>query len=534
MALAKRTLPRILCSVWIYISVTNCLAQSQRAEADLPNIIFMMADDLGYGDVGYNGGIASTPNLDSLAAGPNTILLNRYYSGAPVCSPTRGSVLTGRNPNRYCIWFANTGHSSDFKEPETMPLPPTEVTVAEVLKNAGYRTAIFGKWHLGDLKKLKNGNAKWPVSHPGMHGFDDWLVTERSTPTYNLNCACFADESSLCQPLGHNKHTKGCTNYYTIRDGESHLDPVQYPIRGEDSDFIVTKFEEFLNRTREEGAGPFFAYLPFHNVHTQYIASPENAQRYQSFGLNKADYYGATTAMDSAVGRVRTLLQSHNISHNTMLWFTSDNGPAGLSPGTTAGLRGRKNTLFEGGIRVPGLIEWPAMIKNNRQSEYPVVSSDLLPTVSDIVGFDVSSTGKIMDGISILPMIRNEQVKRDSTIKWAHRIPENFSGSYAAVIMNDRFKLYASYDQDRVVSSSLYDLVNDRHERVDVQSSHEQVFESLGQELETWRQSVIYSATHEVQCYGEQSGNVINPYLHCKCKGCTYDLSLEHVALFLS
>ncbi len=171
-------------------------------ENSLPNIIFTMADDLGYGDVGYNGGNASTPNLDAMASGPHTIHLTRYYSGGPVCSPTRGTVLTGRNHNRYCIWSANTGSNrDDFVVPETMPLPPSEITVAEILKKQGYQTAIFGKWHLGDLKAQKGGNKQWPVSHPGMHGFDEWLVTLRSAPTTNLNCACYNETKAMCPQL---------------------------------------------------------------------------------------------------------------------------------------------------------------------------------------------------------------------------------------------------------------------------------------------------------------------------------------------
>ena len=125
---------------------------SKGPTTSLPNI-------LGYGDVGYNGGNAETTHLDAMAAGPNTVHLTRYYSGSPVCSPTRGTVLTGRNHNRYCIWNANIG-SGDNSRPQTMPLPPTEITVAEILKNHGYQTAMFGKWHLGDFEKFPGGNKK--------------------------------------------------------------------------------------------------------------------------------------------------------------------------------------------------------------------------------------------------------------------------------------------------------------------------------------------------------------------------------------
>jgi arylsulfatase A-like enzyme len=472
----------------------------------LPNIVFMMADDLGYGDVGYNGGIARTPNLDSMARGPNTIHLTRYYSGGPVCSPTRGSVLTGRNPNRYCMWYANVGSKSDdFVIPQRMPLPATELTVAETLKSAGYRTALFGKWHLGDLKPVRRGNPRWPVSHPGMHGFDEWLATGRSAPTHNLNCACFENASSNCQPTGHYKNTPPCSNYYFMDVNSTNLEQLDAPIRGDDSMFLLNRFERFLDKAVESDK-PFFVLLSFHSAHTRYIASPEDAEPYldMQYNQNHADYYGTITAMDRAVGGVRRLLQQHNISQNTMVWFTSDNGPWRSSPGSTGGLKGYKRDLHEGGIRVPGLIEWPAMITENRISHFPVVSSDLFPTVGDIIGNQTSTN--VLDGVSILPMIRNEQHTRNSTIKWAYKIPANFSRKYKAAISGDRYKVFAIYDNDKIVSASLHDLTVDPKERVDLKASNVEEFEALKQELEEWRQSVIHSAKHEVQCFGNFTG----------------------------
>ena len=126
-----------------------------------PNVIFAMADDLGWGDVEYNSGNARTPNLNKMAQSPNAVLLQRHYSGGPVCTPTRGTVLTGRNHNRYCIWDVNAGHQTiDQVTPEKMALPFSEITVAEVMRKVGYSTALFGKWHLGDFKVLKGGNKK--------------------------------------------------------------------------------------------------------------------------------------------------------------------------------------------------------------------------------------------------------------------------------------------------------------------------------------------------------------------------------------
>ncbi len=471
-------------------------------DVDMPNVVFMMADDYGYGDVGYNNGPAETPNLDAMAASPHTLHLTRYYSGGSVCSPTRGTVLTGRNHNRYCIWSANAGsNKDDFVVPEKMPLPPTEVTIPELLKPLGYQSAIFGKWHLGDVKAVPGGNKKWNVSHPGMHGFNEWLVTERSAQNYNLNCACYNDTDRLCA-LGHYTTPPPCYNYYTIQDPKVGLETFPYPVQGDDSHFIVDIFTEFLNKTVSEKK-PFFIYLPFHAVHIRYIASLGYIERYmgKNYTQDEIDYYGSITAMDDAVGRVKAVLDKFNVSNNTMLWFTSDNGPLRSSPGRTNGLRGWKTELYEGGIRVPGLIEWPAMIKENIVSDFPVISSDLLPTLCDILGVEPPSDRPI-DGKSIVPLLKGETKFRNDSIKWAYNIRDKFEGSYHAAISNNQYKIFAEYDMGKIKSAQLYDLLNDKREATDISAKNPDIFEALKKELEDWMQSVRTSATDKVQCVG--------------------------------
>jgi arylsulfatase A-like enzyme len=232
-----------------------------QAVSDMPNIVFVMADDYGWGDVGYNNGTALTPNLDMMAAGQHSLRLQRYYSGGPVCSPTRGTVLTGRNHNRYCVWTANTGgNSPDFQIPETMPLPTSEFTVAEALKKKDYVTGLFGKWHLGDFIKLPGGNKKWPVSHPGMHGFDQWLATERSAPTATLNCGCF--NQSSCVKGHYSQETFPCTNYW--RAAKPHGITNETSLEdGDDSLYIMDHVEEFI-RSAAANNTPFFVYIPLH------------------------------------------------------------------------------------------------------------------------------------------------------------------------------------------------------------------------------------------------------------------------------
>ena len=484
------------------------LPQSTTSKAtvkDLPNIVFMMADDLGYGDLHYTGGQAETPVLDAMAAGRNSIQLTRYYAGAPVCSPTRGTVLTGRNHNRYCIWTANSGMgSADFQIPSPMPLPPSEVTVAEILKENGYRTGIFGKWHVGDLKSAegssKQYNHKWPVSHPGMHGFDEWWVTERSAPTATINCGCF--KGAACT-RGHYPSRHPCTNYHS-RD--PHTDKlVSFPssIEGDDSHFIAKQFDQFLQKVRKSGQ-PFFAYLPFHTVHHRYVATKEYGKRYldQGMGLAEADYFGAITAMDDAIGQIHLLLKKHNVSDNTMLWFTSDNGPEAPTPGRTGGLRGHKRDLYEGGIRVPGIIEWPAVIKSNRISDFPVVSNDFLPTVCDMLGVQPPNDRQI-DGISVLPFLRNKTSTRSKPIAWAYQISNSFSkGQYHAALSSNQYKVFATYNEGKMTRTELYDLKNDRSESKDLSAEYPNILNPMKLELENWMQSVIKSARDEVQCLG--------------------------------
>ena len=473
---------------------------------ELPNIVFMLADDLGYGDVGYNGGPAETPNLDAMASSPHSIKFTHFYSGAPVCSPTRGTLLTGRNHNRYCLWTANMPgpnckHQDDLACPTKMPLPTSEVTVAEILRDHGYHTATFGKWHLGDLMPVQGGNKQWPTSHPGQHGFDTWKVTKRIVPTANPNCACF--NASLCR-LGHyeTKPPPPCANYYSGKKGDRNILTHRQTIIGDDSDFIVKVFAKFLGETAHLNQ-PFFVYIAFHAPHGRYIAVSPYLEKYKEKGYvqEDVDYYGTITAMDSAIGNIRALLRQHKLRQKTMLWFASDNGPDSKSPGRTAGLRGRKGSLYEGGIRVPGIIEWPGVIKHNRISAYPVVTSDFLPTVCDILGTNVPQD-RAIDGISVLPVILGEShtEQRKKPIAWAFNTWGDFSGNYKMALVDNHIKVYADINDGKVTKAALYNLLADPTESQDVSVQNPQLLNSLLAGLDTWIHSVASSAEVNVGC----------------------------------
>ena len=271
-----------------------------------PNIVYMLVDDVGYGDVEYNGGQALTPHLNAMAEGPHSIHLTRFYSGGPTCSPTRGTLLTGRNHNRYCIWHADVGTpKSDLTCPSLGPLPSSEITIAEMLKEHGYHTSIYGKWHVGDLRPIPGGNVKWPVSHPGMNGFTDWLVTERHTASLLPNCKCSSKYS--CTMDGRQYSPVFCRNYWSMNSYTGKLE--KYPGQVfEDSNFLVDRFGEFL--TKRNTSKPFFTILAFHSVHSEFLATPHWFDYYKKVTPNhpKRHYLGVISALDEAIGRVRRLL----------------------------------------------------------------------------------------------------------------------------------------------------------------------------------------------------------------------------------
>ena len=488
-------------SIHVVVLIVTLLGVPASLATPSPNVIFAMADDLGWGDVQYNNGNARTPNLNEMAQSRNTILLQRYYSGGPVCSPTRGTVLTGRNHNRYCVWTANAGNNKpDFAKPETMPLPLSEITVAEVMREAGYSTALFGKWHLGDFKPLKGGNKKWPVSHPGLHGFDQWFATERSAPTSTINCGCF--QNSTCIE-GHYTDRPPCTNYYTNKS--SNIKGWPEAISGDDSHFIYSLAENYIKEQVKVNKS-FFLYLPFHTVHIRYIATQQYRDMYlkQNFSSGQADYYGAITALDDVIGQLRKLLEELGIKNNTLFWFASDNGPETNTPGVTNGLRGHKRLLYEGGIRVPGMIEWPDVITSNKVSSFPVVSSDLLPTVRDILDVKPPDNRPI-DGISILPFLQGKIERRNQSIYWAYKVDGNFDSTYNISNSGDQYKLMVTYDKGQIVHSELYDLQDDIGEKVNLagKKSDSVILNSMLNEIEAWRKSVINSV-NTVGC--EQEG----------------------------
>jgi arylsulfatase A-like enzyme len=453
--------------------------------APKPNVILCMADDLGWGDVGFNGNtVIKTPHLDAMAK--NGLKFNRFYAQAPVCSPTRGSVLTGRHPYRYGIFSANAGHM----------LPP-ELTLAEMLKTSGYATGHFGKWHLGTLTKtVRESNRGGPkgAAHfapPSVHGFDEYFSTEAKVPTWDplLRPKNAAGRRTWWNPIDDKKDADAYgTNYW--HNGKR----VTENLRGDDSRVIMDRAIPFIRRAVKRER-PFFVIVWFHAPHLPVVAGPRYAALYSGKSNYERHYYGCITALDEQVGRLRAELRQLRVAENTMLFFCSDNGPegrTGKAPGSAGMLRGRKRDLFEGGIRVPGVLEWPAKIEPGRETDVPCVTSDYVPTILDVLGIKPDRQPRPIDGISLLPLIDGKMKSRSQPIGFQ-------SGNQAALIDN-RFKIVrigVSTRPNRGNSKRaaknpqimLFDVITDSAESKDISSEHPDVVKTMTARLDAWQQS---------------------------------------------
>lgn len=444
--------------------------------AGRPNFVLAMADDQGWGDMAYNGHpVVQTPVFDEMAR--TGLRLDRFYAAAPVCSPTRGSVLTGRTPNRFgCFKWGYT-------------LRPEEVTLAERLRDAGYRTGHFGKWHLGSLRPDS------PVS-PGASGFDEWF----SSPN-------FFD-----------------VDPWMARNGKAEK------TTGEGSLVTVEVALDFIRRTASAGE-PFLAVVWFGSPHNPHLGMPPDLALYRDQPAAQRNFLAEITAMDRAMGRLRTGLRELGVADNTVLWYCSDNGA--IPQGSTGGLRGRKAQIYEGGLRVPALIEWPRVIDQPRASAVPCGTVDIFPTLLELAEV-AAPAGRPLDGVSLVRLLENDMAVRPKPMGfWDYRISgrgvkssellETLAAEQAGGTVRpaaqvepippvqlrqdyprDRFpghaawldgawKLHRIEPDQGPVRWELYDLSTDPQEARDLLSAEAERARRLQGELEAWLRSVVDS-----------------------------------------
>jgi arylsulfatase A-like enzyme len=414
-----------------FVAIMLAVAGASAADTK-PNILFIMADDMGWGQTGYRGHpLLKTPNLDAMAR--NGLRLDRFYAGNPVCSPTRASVLTGRSNERTGVLT----HGSALRLQEK--------TIAQALKDAGYVTAHFGKWHLNGYKGPGVPVLADDPRNPGAFGFDEWV---------------------------------SATNYIDM-DPWIGRNGVPEQLKGDSSELMVEEALKFLERHRA-GGKPMFAVIWFGTPHSPFRASDADRAPFERLNEASANHHGELVAMDRSIGTLRQKLRDFGLADNTLVVFNSDNGGLpDIKPDTTGGLRGNKGGVYEGGLRVPGIVEWPAVIKP-RISLHPASTMDLFPTVADIAGLPASSFIQPVDGVSLKPLFTAETGPRAK--------PIGFRFGEKTALVDNRHKILSN--KLRQGRFELYDLEADPGETKDLGAAEPELFEKMKKQLLAFNESV--------------------------------------------
>ncbi len=416
-----------------YAAATLAAGEMARAAAVKPNILVIMADDMGYANLGPQGGDIPTPNLDALARGG--VRFTNGYVSCPVCSPTRAGLMTGRYQQRFGHEF-NTGRAG---EDDAGGLPLSEVTLADRLKKLGYGTGIVGKWHLGYR----------PEQHPMKRGFDEFFGFLGGSHPYI---------SSGTGTGGQNPILRGA-------------EPVREP------EYLTDAFTRealaFIERRRSR---PFFLYLAYNAVHGPMQAAEKYTSRFASIRDEKRrTYAGMLAALDDGVGAVLRKLRDAGIEENTLVFFASDNGgPTRVTTSRNDPLRGFKGEVFEGGIRVPFMAQWKGRIEPGRVFEHPVITLDIHSTALVAAGGPLPDKPKL-DGVDLAPYITGRARGRPhDRLFWRF-------GERAAIRLAD-WKMVMPGEGP----PQLYNLARDAGEASDLSASQPQKLKELQAAYEEW------------------------------------------------
>jgi arylsulfatase A len=419
-----------------------------------PNIVLILIDDYGWTDTSYNGStFYETPHIDALARGG--MVFTDGYSASPVCSPTRAAIMTGKYPARLHITSHLQGASNRFHftrvlQPNArLALPLEEKTIAEALREKGYRTACIGKWHLGTKGFL-----------PSDQGFDVSLA---------------GDEA-------------GSTNDFFYPAWKKKI-----PLEGREGDYLTDRLTDLAVEFISQSAGkPFFLYLPHFAVHTPIHGKPEKVRKYDAKSRkdnpqNYGEYAAMVESVDESVGRVMAALRAAGLEENTLVIFSGDNG--GVTslewkdrPITSnLPLRSGKGHLYEGGIRVPTIIRWPKVTRPGSQSSEPVLSVDYAPTIADAAGLPRTALGRI-DGISLAPALRGGRLARKEVFwHYPHYSPQ--LGRPSAAMRAGDDKLIYFFEDPRV---ELYNLRSDIGEQNNLAASQPANAAAMKKRLLAW------------------------------------------------
>ena len=464
----KKTAIATVVATAMGLSLTAAIPNAMAA-VDNPNIVLIYVDDLGYGDLGaYGHSIVKTPHLDQLAS--EGIRYTQYYAPAPLCSPSRAGMLTGRTPYR-------TGIRSWIPAGQDVHLGENEVTLAHLLKDHGYDTAMMGKLHLnGGLDR---------EDHPQADdlGFDYGFIMSGGFPT-NAQIEAPRKDGQIRQGKFYPD------NYY--RNGKA-VGPTDDFSGGLVADEVVN----WLDKRKDDD--PFFLYIAFSEVHTPLSSPQEYLDMYSDYMTDSAkkmpyvfngdyhklpyrgagEYYANISYLDTQVGKVMDKLEAMGEEDNTIVIFASDNGPVTRDArkpwelnmaGETNGFKGRKDLLTEGGIRVPAIIKYPGKIKAGQVSDEPVTALDFMPTFSEMIGFELPSD-RALDGQSITATFSGQKVKRNRPFIWSI---DNGENEWA--MRDGDWKLIMNPDEQPV---ALYNIKDDRFEVFNQLSKRKDILDKM-------------------------------------------------------
>ncbi len=452
----------------LLVSLPASVSTLRAATAQPPNIVLILADDLGWADLGcYGSDLHLTPNIDALAR--NGMRFSQAYSASPVCSPTRASILTGKHPARLgmTIWREGSLAPPDRKRalipPPSVPdLPPSEITLAEALKQRGYLTAMVGKWHLGDADHAPQSN-----------GFD-----------INIGGTHWGAPQTFFYPYSGSKRFGGEFRY---------VPGLEF---GREGEYLTDRLTSEALRVIDHAAGrSFFLYLSHHAPHTPVEGKPEIVRRYQArikAGMHhhNAAYAAMVESLDDSVGRVVAGLKERKLDRNTLVVFFSDNGGYinafdGRQVTDNYPLRSGKGSLYEGGIRVPLIVSGPGVAHAGTVSSAPVISTDLYRTVLEAAGLESSEAFRRgTDSESVMPLLsqRLKPVSRDALyFHYPHYYPTT---TPVSAIRKGKWKLIEYFEGPRL---ELYDLASDPSESTDLASKMPDVVRDLHARLNAWR-----------------------------------------------
>ena len=449
---ARRSWSRVVCLLApIATVVFLCSTHPSNAlQPRKPNIVFILADDLGYGDIGpYGQREIATPNLDRLAA--QGLRFTNAYAGAAVCAPSRSVLMTG----------LHTGHTAVRANAGTIPIRDEDVTLAEVLQRAGYHTGGFGKWGLGDA-----GTAGVPTRQ-GFHEFFGYL--------HQIHAHTYYPEF-----LWHNERRHPLL-------GNANGSRREYS-----ADLIAERSLEFIRAYRGE---PFFLYAAFTLPHGRFEVPDEEPYAGRDWPEAERKFASMVTRLDGHVGRILSLLDELKLDRDTIVFFTSDNGGVSADGHDTrrfrsnGPFRGQKGTLYEGGIRVPMIVRWPGRVAPNTTNDRPWGFWDVLPTLAELAG---TRAPEGIDGVSILPAVLGEQPARPETRRFLYWEHLQFNRQTSALRTETMIQAVRTGDWKAVrpkpgVPLELYDLARDAGETTDVSATHPDVLARIEAYLRTAR-----------------------------------------------